>query len=174
MKVPNSKVKTAILLLFLIPLGLSMVAGPCEADPTPTPTGLPRAEPTPVWAPTLIPYTPTKTPSTPVATTEPTTPTRQSPEVPTLTTERESETVQQDQVEVPTRTPQPGEEPAQSKEYSKEPREITATFLSTTNITPSAYDNLTEPSTVEEIMENGAFAAETSPSHIALEGVPDP
>ena len=52
MRIPTSKVKAASLLVFLVAIGLSMVAGPCEPNPTPLPTAPPGSTPTPLWAPT--------------------------------------------------------------------------------------------------------------------------
>ena len=62
MRVTNSKVKAAFLLVFLVLISLTMIASDCEArSPTPTGTAIPGASPTPLWAPTPIPIPPTAT-----------------------------------------------------------------------------------------------------------------
>ena len=169
---PTSRIRAVLLLMFLIVVGLSMTAGLCNGRPVPTVT-----PPTITPRPTVPTTVPTRPPPTEERTSVPRLPTAVPTPTPTaeipVVLEREPEAEEPTTTQVVTTVQQTTTQATTAVHYSTEPRDVSRIRLSDPIVALAAYDNLTEPPTVEELLEKGAFAAETSPVHIAVLGTPD-
>ena len=166
--------------MFLATISLSLASSSVGCD------GGYRNEPTVPYAETPTPVipSPTDTPAPPTGTptqkdtssgTSPTKPEKDSQNIRTKIPTAEPETLPTPSHETTAEPePAPEEKTVQIPAYSTEPREVIGTDLLGLQLVLSAYDNLAEPPTVEELLEKGPFAAETSPVQIAFIGVPDP
>ena len=172
MKIPESRLKAGILFLFLAVIGLSMMAGPCYDPTTPTPLGggdpyrPPTPEPTwPVTPPTVTPSAAKNAPreSQPAlaraVAVEPTKSTDAPPPEDTVAASRPKSAAE---------TPF-----TEAVAVDTGPRDVSKTLLFTPQPGGVGFDIGYEPETVEELLEKGMFAAEASPTHIALRGIPE-
>ena len=191
MRIPKSRTRAAILLAFLVVVGLSMVAGPCYPDdagtqgppplPTEVPTSRPGSPPTasPFLTPTPVGGTPTK--ETPVVESTPakSTPVSHIPE--------STEDMNQARTAAPT-SPVAGNTEADTTEAvnteavnedepenavqtiappDTSPRDVRGGLFSPPP-SAAASDFITNTITVEELLEDGWFASGVSPSHLVI------
>ena len=170
MNIQTSRIRAVLLLMFLIVVGLSMTAGLCNGREMPTVT-----PPTITPRPTMPTTVPTRPPPTKESTSIPR-PTEESISVPRLPTAAPTATPIAEVV--PEREPEAKEhtttQAITTVRHSMEPRDVSGIRLSDPSVAVAAYDDPTQPPTVEELLEKGAFAAEASPVHIAFLGTPAP
>ena len=172
---PTSRIRAVLLLMFLIVVGLSMTAGLCNSRDTPTVT-----PPTITPRPTVPTTVPTRPPPTEESTSIPR-PTEEGISVPRLPTAAPTSTPIAEVPVVPEREPEAMEHTTTQAtttvittvRHSTDPRDVSRIRLVDLYAASAAYDDLTEPPTVEELLEKGAFAAEASPVHISFLGTPD-
>ena len=159
----RARIQASLLLAMATVTGLSMMAGMCNGrgdmyvfqnptfTPAPTVPGVPPTEPAPTDLPTRTPMG-LATPTAGALEHRTETPTSTKTETRETTTSEEAA--------------------AEAKLYSTEPRDLDGMLLFTYTSSGAAYDDFTQPTTVEELLEKGAYAAEASPVHIAFIGTP--
>ncbi len=162
MRLPTSRIRAASLLIFLMAVGLSMVAGPCYPDDAGT-----------VVPQTLPPYVTNTPPPTipPTATTVPNpTPTPVPTEGPSAAVE-ETEAPGEHEGEVSAAEAMAAAETV-APIVERTPRDVSGSLFFSP-LAGGASDFRAESPTVEELLELGWFKSGASPVHIALRAAPE-
>ncbi len=162
MRLQTSRIRAASLLIFLMAVGLSMVAGPCYPDDAGT-----------VVPQTLPPYVTNTPPPTipPTATTVPNpTPTPVPTEGPSAAVE-ETEAPGEHEGEVSAAEAMAAAETV-APIVERTPRDVSGSLFFSP-LAGGASDFRAESPTVEELLELGWFKSGASPVHIALRAAPE-
>ena len=143
MNIPRARIRSALLLMFLMTLGLSMTAGPCYPDDYDVPK---------------TPYNPPHVTVVPPPTIPPTE--RPADDTPTTPdpTEVKKTAIPEDQQPTTTTT-------TRAHTVDQSPRDVSGMLLFAPVSTGAAYDIDYEPPTVEKLLENGWY--------IAIKGAPE-
>ena len=167
MRISVSRLRAATLFAVIVVFGLSMVAGPCRADPTPTPLGGGDT----YWPPTPEPTWPVTPPTEDTDTVD-------ESQHALAKTNRAEPAEDTDTPSLPEDTGATGQMSTSTQPEANppvadtSPRDVSGMLLFVSQPGGAGSDYVYEPETVEELLEKGMFAVEASPTHIVLRGTP--